>query len=144
MLTRRPQRKGRRQRFYARNAVKTTLDMVFGYLAFEHLMRSFEADPANSPHTTGIHPALTSFADEVAATAARLMAYVGTLALLAILGIALWDQLPDALAGEPLDGSIHAIKQRVTISPGSSRAVGPAPATDWVTGSENPHLRDAL
>jgi hypothetical protein len=57
------------------------------------LMSSFWADPANLPHATKIHPALTSFADEVCATVARLFAYVGTLALLAILGIHGWDQL---------------------------------------------------
>jgi hypothetical protein len=42
-----------------------------------------------------IHPALSSFADECTGTLARLFAYVGTLALLAIVGIHLWDQLPD-------------------------------------------------
>ena len=107
-------------------------------------MHSLSAGPATFYYTTPIHPALTSFADEIVATAARLMAYVGMLALLASLGIALWDQLPDAMAGEPLDGSIHARKQRVTISSGSSRAAGPASAADWVTGSENPRLRGAL
>ena len=50
-------------------------------------MHSFSADPANSHFTTGIHPALTSFADEVCGTLARLIAYVVTLALLAIVGI---------------------------------------------------------
>ena len=40
-----------------------------------------------------IHPALTSFADEVCATLARLFAYMGALALLGILGIHGWDQL---------------------------------------------------
>ena len=44
---------------------------------------------------TGIHPALTSFADEVCGMLARLIAYLVTLALLAIVGIRLWDQLPD-------------------------------------------------
>ena len=35
-------------------------------------------------------PALTSFADERCGTLARLLAYVGALALLAIVGIHLW------------------------------------------------------
>ena len=70
-------------------------------VAFEYLMRSLSADPANSYYTTRIHPALTSFADEVCGTLARLIAYVGTLALLAILGIHFWQQLPDADATEP-------------------------------------------
>src|SRR6202051_4303154 len=73
------------------------------------LMSSFSADPANLPHASKIHPALTSFADEVCATVARLFAYVGTLALLAILCIHAWDQLqtigPDAPA-EKADWSV--------------------------------------
>ena len=59
-------------------------------------MHSFPADPANSHYTTRIHPALASFADEVCGTLARLCAYVMTLALFAIRGIALWHHLPDA------------------------------------------------
>ncbi|WP_024514849.1 hypothetical protein [Bradyrhizobium sp. Tv2a-2] len=61
-------------------------------------MRPFWTDPANSlansPFSTAIHPALTSFADEVCATIARLFAYVGTLALIAILAVHFWGQLP--------------------------------------------------
>jgi hypothetical protein len=64
-------------------------------------MHSFSAPPANSHYTTRIHPVLTSFADEVCGTAARLIVYVVTLALLAIGVIYLWDQLPDASAMEP-------------------------------------------
>jgi hypothetical protein len=53
-----------------------------------------------------IHPALTSFADECCATLARLIAYVGALALFAIVSMSFWDQLrldADALesAGQP-------------------------------------------
>jgi hypothetical protein len=94
----RPQRlrKGERQRFYARNAVKTTLDRAFG-----RLVRSFWAIRSNALRSTRIHPALSSFADECCATLARLLAYVGTLALLAIVGIHLWDQLPAGEASEP-------------------------------------------
>src|ERR1700730_12478869 len=54
-------------------------------------MRSFWANSANS-HTGQIHPALTGFADECCGTLARLLVYVGTLALLAIFGLHLWDQ----------------------------------------------------
>jgi hypothetical protein len=64
-------------------------------------MRSFRAAPANSYYPTRIHPALSSFADECCGTLARLVAYVGSLALLAIVGIYLWDQLPDGAASEP-------------------------------------------
>jgi hypothetical protein len=41
------------------------------------------------------HPMLTSFADECCGTLARLIVYVGSLALLAIVGVHFWDQLPD-------------------------------------------------
>ena len=58
-------------------------------------MRSFWPTPANPDYPTRIHPALTSFADECCGTLARLVAYVGALALLAIVGIHLWDELPD-------------------------------------------------
>jgi hypothetical protein len=64
-------------------------------------MRSFRADPADSHCTTRIDLVLTSVADEIVGTVASLLAYVGTLALLAILGIALWEQLPDATAMAP-------------------------------------------
>ena len=92
----RPRRKGKRQRFYARNAPKTTSDPRTG-----RLMRSFWANRAHPSYQTRIHPALTSFADECCGTLARLLAYVGTLALVAILGVHLWDQLPADEANEP-------------------------------------------
>jgi hypothetical protein len=51
-----------------------------------------------------IHPALTSFADECCATLARLIAYVGALALFAIVSLSFWDQLRlDTAAAEPAD-----------------------------------------
>jgi len=59
---------------------------------------------ARSPFSAQIHPALTSFADEVCATIARLFAYVGTLALIAILAVHFWDQLPRLGA----DGGLQA------------------------------------
>jgi hypothetical protein len=64
-------------------------------------MRSFWAVRGNPDFPTRIHPALTSFADECCGMLARLVAYVGALALLAIAGIHLWDQLPVAEAAEP-------------------------------------------
>jgi hypothetical protein len=76
--------------------IRQRLTVVFG-----RLMHSFSAGPASSHYTTRIHPALTSFADEVCGTLARLCAYVMTLALLAIGGIALWNALPDAVAPGP-------------------------------------------
>lgn len=64
-------------------------------------MRSFWASRAHSSYQTRIHPALTSFADECCSTLARLLAYVGTLALVAILGVHLWDQVPVDEANQP-------------------------------------------
>ena len=97
-----PQWKGKTQRFYARNAVKTTLDLGMPFGAQRrpgHLMRSFSATPAE--YHTRIHPALTSFADECCAALARLIAYVGALTLLGIVVLHLWDALPTAATGEP-------------------------------------------
>jgi hypothetical protein len=54
--------------------------------------------PSYSPQ---IHPAQDSLADECRGTLARLVAYVGTLALLAIVGVHLWDQLSVGEAAEP-------------------------------------------
>jgi hypothetical protein len=57
-------------------------------------MQSFQAVPA-APHATGrIRTALKNAVDEVCGTLARLIAYLGTLALFFILGVYLWDQLP--------------------------------------------------
>ena len=57
-------------------------------------MPPFQAVPA-APHYTGsVHSALKSAVDEVCGTLARLIAYCCTLALLFILGVCLWDQLP--------------------------------------------------
>ena len=67
------------------------------------LMRSFLASVANSYYPTRIHPALTSFADECCGMLARLMAYVGTLALLAIGGVYLWDRLPEIADAGPAE-----------------------------------------
>ena len=75
-------------------------------------MHSFSADPANSPYTTRIHPALTSLSDEVGATLARLFAYVMTLALLVLGFIALWEQLPDATAMEPSGKAAWSLAER--------------------------------
>lgn len=79
-------RKGESQRFYARKAFNTTL-----LAASEHSMPSFWA---GFPLPSKIHPALTGLYDEVCAVLARLIAYVGALALLGILGLHIWDQLP--------------------------------------------------
>jgi hypothetical protein len=52
-------------------------------------------------HPTKIHPALRSFADECTGVLARLIAYVGALALIAIVGLSAWDELPLRGTGDP-------------------------------------------
>jgi hypothetical protein len=67
-------------------------------------MRSIQATRTHPHHPVyrgGIHPALTSFADECCGMLARLIAYVGALALLAIGGIHLWDEMPANVAEIP-------------------------------------------
>jgi hypothetical protein len=64
-------------------------------------MQSLRASTAVTSGRTSLHLALAGFADEVVGTLARLFAYVGALALLAILGLAAVDQLPDLHDEEP-------------------------------------------
>jgi hypothetical protein len=58
---------------------------------------------SNPEYHSGIHPALTSFADECCGTLARLIAYVGALALFGIVALHFWDQLQFDAATEPAD-----------------------------------------
>ncbi|HEV3146529.1 MAG TPA: hypothetical protein VGZ47_21760 [Gemmataceae bacterium] len=71
---------------------------------------------SNPEYHARIHPALTSFADECVATLARLIAYIGALTLLGIVGLHLWDELPAAASVEP------------TVKPGWSVASRSRPA----------------
>ena len=67
-------------------------------------MQSFSgtrADPHYPNDPAPIYPVLTSFADECCGTLARLIAYVGALALLAIVGVHFWNELPRGAALEP-------------------------------------------
>jgi hypothetical protein len=64
------------------------------------------------PHPTNIHPALRSFADECSGVLARLIAYVGALALIAIIGVALWDELPFKGVRDPAARSAWAAAAR--------------------------------
>jgi hypothetical protein len=68
-------------------------------------MQSFLGRCATLYNPTQIHPVLNSLADECCGMLARLVVYVGALALLAIVGIHLWDQLP---AGEAAEASVKA------------------------------------
>jgi hypothetical protein len=89
-------------------------------------MRSFQAEPA--PYATKLHPARTSFADDVCGTAARLIAYAGAPALLAIPDIALAARFaprnvgtcfPLGTAPSPSASMIQTRKQRLTRSSGT-------------------------
>jgi hypothetical protein len=137
-------------------------------MARRRFMQSFPGISARSLFAAKIHPALTSFADEVCATVARLLAYMGTLALLGILTIHGWDQLQDLLADEPAarpgwsDRSYPAFAVATADSrdksayytilrhPGGGRKVkrgfrAPAsPMADWMTSAQNPQLRGTL
>jgi hypothetical protein len=64
-------------------------------------MRSSCANNADPHYPTGIYPILKRFAGEICGTLARLIAYLGTLALLGSVGIHLWDRLPELLAAGP-------------------------------------------
>lgn len=57
-------------------------------------MPSFQAVPAAPHYAGGFLAALKSAVDEICGTLARLVAYLGTLALLFIGGVYFWDQLP--------------------------------------------------
>lgn len=72
-------------------------------------MRSISA-PAL--HSANIHPALRSFADECSGLLARLIAYMAALALIAIIGVSLWDQLPLKQFGEPAARSAWSVAAR--------------------------------
>jgi hypothetical protein len=65
-----------------------------------------------APHPANLHPALRSFADECTGVLARLIAYVGALALIAIVGVSLWDELPLRGAGDPAAKSAWGVAAR--------------------------------
>jgi hypothetical protein len=71
-------------------------------------MRSIVA----SLHPADFHPALRSFADECTGLLARLIAYVGALALIAIIGLSLWDELPLRGSGDPAARSAWGVAAR--------------------------------
>ena len=74
-------------------------------------MRPILAYGANH-YATKIHPALRGFADECCGVLARLIAYVGALALIAIVGLSLWDELPLKGIGDPSAKSAWSVASR--------------------------------
>jgi hypothetical protein len=74
-------------------------------------MRPILASGAYS-YASKIRPALRSFADECCGLLARLIAYVGALALIAIVGVGLWDGLPLKAGGDPAAKSAWSAASR--------------------------------
>jgi hypothetical protein len=66
-------------------------------------LASFDAGAVMRSHTNNHFSHSTGFADECCATLARLIAYVGALALFAIVGLHFWDQLAFDTTAEPAD-----------------------------------------
>jgi hypothetical protein len=64
------------------------------------------------PRTAQIHPALRGFADECTGVLARLIAYLGALALIAIIGVSLWDELPIRHIADPAAKSAWSVPTR--------------------------------
>ena len=64
-------------------------------------MHPVSASPPSPPRTAGFLLALESFADEICGTLARLIAYVGALALIGILTLAFWQQIGGLEPAEP-------------------------------------------
>ncbi|CCD97922.1 hypothetical protein [Bradyrhizobium sp. STM 3809] len=87
-------------------------------------MRSAPARTAATARQPLISPALKAMADEVCGTFARLFAYVGALALIAMLGVAAWNRLDGgdddgpAKAGWTIaEGAVPAFSLRLTDQP---------------------------
>ncbi len=136
-------------------------------------MQPSETRSATPYSSTGIHPLLRRFADEVHGTAARLFAYVGFLALLAIGAVHIWQQLPpievltladdrDWSGGGRLHpppqansadsivksaayvASRHPEDGRKDASRRVGEAAAPALPEDWLSAAGKPRLRGAL
>jgi len=63
-------------------------------------MRPLWADRAGFPLSHRFHPILSSAVDEICGTLARVIAYILALALLGILGLSFWNELPRQEASE--------------------------------------------
>ncbi|MDE2378016.1 hypothetical protein [Bradyrhizobium sp.] len=109
---------------------------------------------------------LASFADEVVGTLARLLAYVGTLALLAILSVAALDQLRrlgdegpapgsdwaanGACDPGSIDGLMNSINKSIAYfiagdAPGQDRnSCDSSGSPDWLRSAETVQLRGSL
>jgi len=139
-------------------------------------MPPYQADSAALPRPTGdrgasYHLALAALADDVVGTLARVLAYVGILALLAILGLAAFEQLPRLGDGQLGDGQAalgsiwtvndpcdpanqvnfptrlarYAVARRQAVEPGGvAGQKGQACPPDWLRDREIVQLRGAL
>ncbi|WP_315797897.1 hypothetical protein [Bradyrhizobium sp. SZCCHNRI3043] len=87
-------------------------------------MQSDSARTAAAPRSASVLQGLQSFADEVCGTFARLFAYVGALALIAMLGVAGWNHLdggddtsPGRAGWTLADGAVPAFSLRLADQP---------------------------
>ena len=86
-------------------------------------MHSESARTAAPTRSASVLQGLQSFADEVCGTIARLFAYVGALALIAMVGVAGWSHLdgddapPDRSGWTLADGAVPAFSLRLTDQP---------------------------
>lgn len=93
------------------------------YHDVSHSMQSNSARTAAAPRSGSVLQGLRSFADEVCGTFARLFAYVGALALIAMLGVAGWNQLdrgddtPGRAGWTLADAAVPAFSLRLTDQP---------------------------
>jgi hypothetical protein len=130
-------------------------------------MHPVSVHSAPPPRSPGFLLALAGFADEVCATLARLIAYVGALALIAILALTVWQQLGPVDGTTPFVGSVSSVADDAVAAffagltdqpdksatypvlrhtagerkdPGST-AAGSA---DWLMSADNPRMRGPL
>jgi hypothetical protein len=115
-------------------------------------MSSFWTDRTSRFSSHEAPPALTSVTDEICATIARILAYVGTLALFGIFGVHLWNQChavkaAEARAGWSVSGRSHpafAVSQLDPLDKSATYTIlrhpegGRKDILRWSNGAEKP------
>jgi hypothetical protein len=118
-------------------------------------MRSFSGDSAHSLQKAKNSPALRHFANEVCATVACSLAYMGVLALFGILAIHGWNELwADESAAKPPWSLAERFDSATVASDVDSHEKTAAytilrdrqggRTADWTSSTEGPQLRGAL
>lgn len=105
-------------------------------------MHPVSADPARPSSHPRFFLTLSRFADEVCGTLARLISYVGALALIGILLIAFWQQIGNAAPESVL--KLADDFDRTETYAVFRRAAPAGWPVDRVTSGDNPRLRGAL